>query len=477
MPYLFNVFHNFLYADSTDTPQVEIPNLPTCDCFCLAVVEGTIAQEGFKVKSNISYPVYNSEFIQLETRYSRPKELLSAALDIDPSSIISFFLKKKDQEHTRCYLMLQSKLDQYSKEQKAFYFHDKTLWEASQKIMNTIDRNLFGLQTRKQAEFYIQRVELAITNYSTKIKSEFADDPEKINVFSNDLHQDLAKLYFRYLEMIQSHLEITYAVYRDQSKQVTGKTLAIFATDLMQREASLKMHLQNNHINDTLSKIILSPLRLISDQGECREATPQRLNYLIRYAEELDKFFKTIDHVKEQQLVEYLYVLNYNSIAILHYIGDGYRRMKEEMGDDRSLLACLQERFMNLNHLPPSVIEPFNPDLLDLKKQVRIWLKEEIAHLKKTIKQKEKEQADQTTKLKFNYSVEVISAFFKLLHDAGITGSGANHTIRWINQNISSKNQPHISQQSIQRKFFDKYINKEPLKKIITHLLNHLNLE
>lgn len=345
---------------------------------------------------------------------------------------------------------------------------DERLKEEVSNIIKTIDRELFELQAQEQAEFYIQKVELAVANYESSIKTDLQNNDS----ISRAKH---LKSCIESLEDIRYHIEDRYSVYRNHLNSLSRKTLSEVSKNLEVKEEKLRSLLDKNSITAKLKNVILHPIQSIADVQNT-EVSQQRIEYLTTFLDELIQFMESLEIVEEHQLLQYLYVLNYNSVALLCYICEYYKNLKGEIEDDQSLLDHLYQSKNQLNNIPQSIRRPYNADLNDLKIQVQTWIEEEIVIVKKAIKKKAKEKKESGgQKLKFNHSVDIITCFFRLLHDAEVIDSGANQTIRWITQNVSSKNQPHISQQSIQRKFFEKYPNKEPLKEIIIHLLNYLN--
>jgi hypothetical protein len=344
----------------------------------------------------------------------------------------------------------------------------EVLKKETEVIIRAIDKEVFEVQSQKQAEFYIQKVELAIANYESSIK---------IDLQSNDSIAKAKHLEscLESLDNIRYHIENRYSVYRDHLNSLSRKTLSELSKVLKAKEDRLKSLLDKSDISSKLKSVILHPIQNITNTQEV-VVSQQRVEYLTIFIDELIQFLESLKMVEEQQLLQYLYVLNFNNIALLCYICEHYKNLKGEIEDDKSLLDHLYQSKNQLNSIPQSTRRPYSTDMNDLKLQVQTWIQEEIVNVKKAIKKNAKEKAEGNgTKLKFNYSVEVVSGFFRLLHDAGVINTGANQTVRWITQNISSKNQPNISQQSIQRKFFEKHSNKEPLKDIVIHLLNHLN--
>jgi len=376
-----------------------------------------------------------------------------------------------------CMLVSNAAQADHSSDQVTFYHYDKDLFQETRKIIKKIDEDLFQFDTREQAIFYVEKIAIVIANYTSSIKEYFCVKDDLYQYKFNDLKGDLLRLCFRYLEEIQSHIERTYTIYNEQAKPMAKRTQMMAIQGFAQTDQELSELLKSNKVNDKLQYIILHPIRQIKNSNNQREVSQQQVNYLKYFGRELEKFLGSFEKVQEDQIIQQLYVLNFNNIALLSYICDNYQRLKEKIEDHRSLLDFLYSRLNELSRLPQNTHVAYNTDLISLKNQVQTWIEEEIEYLKQTIESKEKERLKQGNgiKLKLNYSVDVISGFFRLLHDTGISDSGANNTVKWITQNISSKNQPHISQQSIQRKFFDKHTNKEPLKDIVIHLLNHLN--
>ena len=335
-------------------------------------------------------------------------------------------------------------------------------------IIKTIDQDLFEMQSQNHAEFYVQKVELAIANNERIINAQIQnnDSIERAKHLESCLSC---------LDDIQYHIEQVYAVYRDNTRVVSERTLVEVSKKLNTQKEKLKDLLDRNNISPKLKKVILHPIQNLGENPGAG-VSQQRVEYLAVFIDELIQFMEVLVTVEEQQLLQCLLVLNFNDITLLCYICDHYKSIKEKIEDDKSLLDHLHQSKNQLNSIPQSSRRPYSEDLRDLKIQVQTWIQEEIINVKKSIKQKSKEEKKGNgAKLKFDYSVDLITCFFRLLHDTKVIDSGANQTIRWIVQNISSKNQPHISQQSIQRKFFEKYPNRQQLKELVIKLLNHLN--
>ncbi|NJO87525.1 MAG: hypothetical protein HC831_00135 [Chloroflexia bacterium] len=359
-------------------------------------------------------------------------------------------------------------LQQLTEEQSSKGCIKEALDKETNTILHKIDHELFNSQSQTDAEFYVQKVELAIANHETEIQHQLMDNDSIAR--ANNLQYCLSSL-----DTIRHHIETTYSVYRDATRPISLKTRLQVSKTLKVKEERLEALLDKNNITGKLKGVILHPIQNITSTSGS-EVSQQRIEYLTIFIDELIQFLASLQQVEEQQLLQYLYVVNFNNIALLCYICEHYKNLKGEIDDERSLLDHLYHSKNQLNSIPQSTRRPYNADMNDLKVQVQTWIQEEIVNVKKAIKKNAKENAEGNgTKLKFNYSIEVVCGFFRLLHDAGVINTGANQTVRWITQNISSKNQLHISQQSIQRKFFEKHSNKEPLKEIVLHLLNHLN--
>ncbi|PIB34967.1 hypothetical protein BFP72_05960 [Reichenbachiella sp. 5M10] len=342
---------------------------------------------------------------------------------------------------------------------------EQRLSEVSTRIINTIDEELFGFQTQERAVFYVQKIELAITNHISSI--------EQASLLSECLsrQKQLATGKDSLLE-IQSHLERFYAVYRDPQKPVNEITIAHVVKDLRLKEKSLEAALLRNQINEKLIDIILYPVRSLKDNNRASYVSQDCIDYLLHFVAELEKQLDGFGNIREHQLIQHLYVLNFNNMALLTYLCEDYQKLKLRIEDEGRLLEHLQLQLNRLNHLPEGFKRPYNADLADLKLQAQQWMEQEITILKKKVKRNEKKlkRESKGSKLKFNLSVDVVTCFFRLLKETEVIDVGANEIIRWINQNISSKNQVDISLQSIQRKFFEKHPNRQPIEQLIAKL-------
>lgn len=347
---------------------------------------------------------------------------------------------------------------------------DKTVNEASIEVISTIDQELFEIKTKKKAVFYVQKVELAIANHLSTIAhhlntNDSISRAKQLNICNHSL------------ETIQSHIERTYAVYRESHKPVNNITIEHVARELTEKEKSLEIALIKNQINPKLINVILHPLRQIGEETRTGYVTQDCIDYLSHFASELEKHLDGFGNIREHQLIQHLYVLNFNNMALLTYLCEDYQKLKDNLDDESRLLDFLMLQLSQLNHLPKGEKKPYNADLTDLKLQVKYWLEQEISSLKKEVKRNEKKLKRESGrgKLKFNISVDVITCFFRLLREAEVIEVGANETVRWIHQNISSKNQVDISQQSIQRKFFEKHPNRQPIEQLVVKLQSCLD--
>lgn len=274
----------------------------------------------------------------------------------------------------------------------------EVLKKETEVIIKAIDKELFEVQSQKQAEFYIQKVELAIANYVSSIK---------IDLQSNDSIAKAKHLEscLESLDNVRYHIENRYSVYRNHLNSLSRKTLSELSKVLKVKEARLKSLLDKSDISSKLKSVILHPIQGIADIQNA-EVSQQRVEYLTTFADELIQFLESLKMVEEQQLLQYLYVLNFNNIALLCYICEYYKSLKGEIEDDKCLLDHLYQSKNQLNSILQSTRRPYSTDMNDLKVQVQAWMEEEIENVKKAIKQKSREQQENNgTKLKFDYSV------------------------------------------------------------------------
>ncbi|MFH6983583.1 hypothetical protein [Marinoscillum luteum] len=333
------------------------------------------------------------------------------------------------------------------------------------RVIRKLDKELFKAKSTKEARFYIRKTELAITNLELQIELRAKENDSKSTA-------NILKLCSSGLDDIRFHLETAYKIYRDEDTLLSKKMIGIYATNLEMSIHRLKKLLVLNNIDPTLGKIINHSIERHFTEPEAL-ITQRKLDYLSYFIDELINFMDSMEKIEEHHLLKFLCILNFNNVAILTYMCETHQKYTSEVEDPIQLLEYLQDIKTSLNNIPVNHNHQFNPKLLDLRTLVQQWLKEEIAKTKKSLQNTK--LANPEPKLKFNHSVDTTTAFFRLLYDAGVTSSGANHTIRWIGKSISSKNQQTISLQSIQRKFFDKHTDKQPLKDLVLHLLNYLN--
>lgn len=91
---------------------------------------------------------------------------------------------------------------------------EQTVKEEIHAIITSIDKQLFESQTREQAQFYIQKVEIMIGRYESRIITllQYNDSISR----SRHLHLCLSGL-----DKIRHHLETTYHPYRDPYSPVS----------------------------------------------------------------------------------------------------------------------------------------------------------------------------------------------------------------------------------------------------------------
>jgi len=341
----------------------------------------------------------------------------------------------------------------------------KLLDDDISQIICAIDKELFQVHNQEEAKFYIKKAELAISNFERCIQRQFNRKPSASRIETLDS-------CLLGLDEIRYHLESTYTVYRDSDQYISKKSTAVLVDNMTVQGKRLEKLLKHHDLDKKLINIVLQPLNKIT-RNHNQKITQHQFDYLQHFTLELGQLqsFNTIDNT---HLLQFLYLVNFNSIALLSYICNQLKQSRADIADDKAYLDHLHLTKHYISRIPTINIQPYNPNLKDLKTQVSQWIKEEI-HLVKKEMSKQKGEKQDLTKLNFNHSVDTITGLFRLFYETGIIKSGANQTVRWISRSLSSKKQQHISQQSIQRKFFDKYTNKEPLKEIIIQLLNHLN--
>lgn len=139
-------------------------------------------------------------------------------------------------------------------------------------ILQTIDRELFEVRSIEDAQFYVQKIELAVAHMLTSIQ----DQLEINDSISKEKLLDHCK---KGLEELQHHLESTYSIYRDSSKSVSKKLIRTLSASFKEKASSIKDHLEQKEINPNLSTIILHPIQELTKSSDI-QISMYRIEYL-----------------------------------------------------------------------------------------------------------------------------------------------------------------------------------------------------
>ncbi|MHA7129308.1 tyrosine-type recombinase/integrase [Algoriphagus namhaensis] len=106
----------------------------------------------------------------------------------------------------------------------------ESLQTETQSIIATIDQELFEAQTKEQAQFYIQKVEIALARYKSRI-NELIHCNDSI---SRDRHLNLC---LKSLDKIRHHVEITYYPYQNPASIISRRTISDMAKPIAAQQA------------------------------------------------------------------------------------------------------------------------------------------------------------------------------------------------------------------------------------------------
>ncbi len=98
--------------------------------------------------------------------------------------------------------------------------------------------------------------------------------------------------------------------------------------------------------------MILHPLRQIRDESRTRYVSHDSINYLSHFAVELEKHLDGFGVIREHQLIQHHYLLNFNNMDLLSYLFDEYQKLKEKLEDDQRLMDHLSSHLSQIYHLP-----------------------------------------------------------------------------------------------------------------------------
>lgn len=190
-------------------------------------------------------------------------------------------------------------------------------------IISTIDQELFETQSLEQAQFYIQKVEIAIARYEARV-NEFIQCNDSI---SRARHLNLC---LACLDKIRHHIETTYYPYRDPASPISRRTISEMAKPIAVQKDRLAALLDQCDISCKLKNIILHPANEII-ASQCPEIPRQKVEYVTSFINELVEFIESLGQVDEQHLLQHLYVLNFNTTPLLSYICDRYKSIRADI--------------------------------------------------------------------------------------------------------------------------------------------------
>ena len=433
----------------------------------------------------------------LAAKYSNPQKDLFQAMPVNELSSdvlkslnlnASMIIDVEFMQHTNSTTLVIKEVLNWSdiefKEAK-YYYYNAILNEEVLRIKESIKEQVFVFKSSEKTEHYIHKLQQALINLCFRLM-KLLNIKEQNEVYlpsENFSNTDILNLTFISLEELIRFFEKNYLNYIDQNIQIPYRSALVKIYNIDEKLALVKSTLLNSLINPALLQIVYIPFLKLGSIKNDERMTYKELIYLNTYLQAFYDEIKENDNtINEEQVIELVYRINYNSFEIQYYKTSLIKIEVDSIENIPDKIDYLYHRLKIVNQCRSRVNIAFDEGLTSLKDQITMWLEEEIKYLNKknAISKTESDinLFSETEKIKIDTSLTVaqLALFFKLMSDVGIvTNKTQNDIFKHLAENYQTANASEISIGSIKNKYYNiENVSIELIKQKTIEMLNHL---
>ena len=357
------------------------------------------------------------------------------------------------------------------------------LQEETYSVQILIKNQVFSLNREDKIELIIKQYHSALII----LLNQACENRERLHS-KNPLLKNLTKTLISYLDELLSFFEVRFSRYLSLDEMVPATYLSVTKKELRKKLEILKNNLIVQAGDKQLSDLVLNSL--YSFINKSRQNYPVTFRKVLYY-KELIKELEGLNEAENDTSVysslnRLLIYMNFNSKAFINYFTqkvaakiNSYDNIRDKI---ELLLLCLKV-FKQL-HRKPGVI--FNPQYVDLKKELGNWFEQEIYYLEKKLHlsiiplqgntKTLSGKNEAPPKVVCNLSVDQMALVFRSADDAKVlTARSLNSVFKTIVPHLSSPSQENISYDSMRSKSYsaegrDKEIVIQVLEQMIERI-------
>ena len=463
-----------------------VPFLVSCTEESYYVYKVNFIKENGTIKYQIKQPIHNlhPKFEEINSEES--------FVDKDLQSFVPAILKELNIEPTTTrlywgnqngndilYILSDVDIENLTNESRFFFYCYHSLQQENERIKKLNKETIFNFKSNERIEQYIHKKQYAIENLASRlIKDINPANTNDIYKYSNKYDKtDCLKVVYIYLEKILRFIEREYRTYLNINIQVPYRTILIKEFEITKKLEHVKSLLLGSAIDEELLKLAYEPILKVSTIKIQEKITYYEFNYCSDYITALYNQLD-VENINNEDIIELLFDLNYNSISFLKHLTSQMQRELETVEDTIQKIDLLYKNLKNYNQKQNRYFIKYKECLPPLKVQLTSWIEEEIDYLTKKIKLEtnnivEVNKNAQLVKLQTNLSVAQLVYYFSLMQETGIINHKNQMDIfRFISDNFKTKNVNDISVDSLKVKFYNVETNtKQAVREKIIELL------
>lgn len=392
------------------------------------------------------------------------------------------FRWSSENENNTLFILMKCKLEDLSFENRFFIYCYHLLKNENDKIKKLNKERVFRIKSKERIEHYIHRKQYALENLAHRLIKEINPvNTIEIYQFSSNYDKiDCLKITYIYLEKLLRFIEKEYRNYLNVNIQIPYRSILVKEFEITDKLNYVKSRLLACNINERFLKLTYEPLLKIATINIQEKLTYYEFNYCLEFIAELYKQFKLKnEEIKEVEIKEYLFDLNFNSLHFFDSITDDIKKELESQENNIEKIDTLYRLLKNYNQKQTRNFIRFNEKLPSIKEQMISWIEEEIEYLTKKIKLQANQislSVNTEAKIKFltGLSVAQLSYFFGLLLQTGIIKhKNQRDVFRFISENFKTRIADTISVDSLNSKYYNvETATKKAVREKIIELLN-----
>lgn len=467
------------------------------ECQIVTILEFKKRNNSYKILSrkNISavHPLFGNfrcdqvKLFSIATNLSNFQEFL-ASLEIPIENIVNFN-QQNTKSNYKLSLFWNSSWEAFNDGELKYYYINSIVEDEKYKICKVIKSKILNSNDDKSICNYLLKLKQQINYLSVDILRKFnlGIDNTEIEIKDDYQEKDFYIVIHALLVSISDFIEVHYNDCLNREFTISSKSFKLKFIKLQERANEINDFFLKTNISKELRKIVFSPFENTEAFENNTNLSLNKFHYLDFYTLHLCDYFNNCtfpNHVKEQDMIDLLYELNYNNLSFVNFviakIKDNLAKIKSPA--KRKDLVCLEIK--NINQIFVRTKKQLIENNKSLKQLILDWLKLELNFLNNTspIFDNSNLAAQKTTtspseKIKINVSVSTGIMFTKLMHSVGLFKDNSLKEIhKTFSETFQTVSKNDISVKSMRNKHYaDDPKDIEENRKMLLEMLANLD--